>query len=50
MYWRFCCNGGLGGSGGGSVVSVFDFLEQFEEYCSEIADTAAWGGQLEVCL
>lgn len=23
--------------------------EQFEEYCREIADTASWGGQLEVC-
>lgn len=29
--------------------SGFNFtLDEFEKYCNEIADTAAWGGQLEV--
>ncbi len=23
-------------------------LDEFEKYCNDVADTAAWGGQLEV--
>ena len=32
------------------IVNTFDFVlvDQFDNYCKEIAETAAWGGQLEV--
>ncbi len=31
------------------VNSGFVFtLDEFEKYCNDVADTAAWGGQLEV--
>lgn len=26
----------------------FFTLDEFEKYCNDVADTAAWGGQLEV--
>lgn len=31
--------------------AVFSFpAEEFEKYCDDIANTAAWGGQLEVSI
>lgn len=30
------------------MLLVLQFADEFEKYCSEVENTAAWGGQLEV--